>query len=85
MGERPGNAAQGATSRTGPTPGPRPDTYLRAAHDRFATEYNYQRHFAHDRREDGKHTPATVLGRVHGVWCDERELDHPFPRPPCSS
>jgi putative transposase len=51
---------------------------LRAAHDRFAADYNYQRHFAHERREDGKHSPAAVLGWVHGVWCDERELDHLF-------
>lgn len=31
---------------------------LRAAHDRFAADYNYQRHFAHEQREDGKHSSA---------------------------
>jgi hypothetical protein len=51
---------------------------LRAAHDRFAADYNYQRHFAHEQREDGKHSPAEVLGWVHGSWCDERKLDRLF-------
>jgi putative transposase len=51
---------------------------LRAAHDRFCADYNYQRHFAHEQREDGKHSPAAVLGWVHGVGCDERELDRLF-------
>lgn len=51
---------------------------VRTAHDHFFADYNYQRHLAHERREDGKHSPATVLGWVHGAWCDERDLDRLF-------
>jgi len=51
---------------------------LRTAHDRFFANYNHQSHLAHQRRQDGKRSPAEVLGWVHGVWCDEAELDRLF-------
>ena len=51
---------------------------LRAAHDRFFADYNLQSHFAHQHRADGKRSPAEVLGWIHGVWCDEAELDRLF-------
>ena len=51
---------------------------LRTAHDHFFADYNYQRHFARERREDGKHSPVAVLGWVHGTWCGERDLDRLF-------
>ncbi len=51
---------------------------LRTAHDRFFTDYNHQLHLAHQRRQDGKRSPAEVLGWVRGVWCDETELDRLF-------
>ena len=51
---------------------------LRTAHDRFFLNYNHQSHLAHQRRPDGKRSPAEVLGWVRGVWCDEAELDRLF-------
>jgi hypothetical protein len=51
---------------------------LRAAHDRFFADYNLQAHRAHQKRKDGKHCPSAVLGLIHGVWCDEDELDRLF-------
>jgi hypothetical protein len=51
---------------------------LRTAHDRFFLNYNHQAHLAHQRRQDGKRSPAEVLGWVRGVWCDEAELDRLF-------
>jgi hypothetical protein len=51
---------------------------MRAVHDRFFADYNLQAHFAHRRRPDGKRSPKEVLGWVHGVWCDEAELDRLF-------
>ena len=51
---------------------------LRAAHDRFFKEYNLQSHFAHRKRPDGKRSPWEVLGMIHGVWCEEAELDRLF-------
>lgn len=40
---------------------------LRTAHDRFFRNYNVQSHLAHQRRQDGKRSPAEVLGWVQGV------------------
>jgi putative transposase len=37
-------------------------------HARFIADYNHQSHFAHMDREDGKRTPAEVLGWVHGRY-----------------
>lgn len=37
-----------------------------AAHEKWMRDYNYQRHQAHEGREDGRHSPAEVLGWVHG-------------------
>jgi putative transposase len=51
---------------------------LRAAHDRFFRNYNFQAHLAHQRRPDGRRSPADVLGWVQGAWCDEAELDRLF-------
>ena len=51
---------------------------LHAVHARFFRDYNEQRHFAHERRTDGRHSPAAVLGFVHGAWCDPADLDRLF-------
>jgi hypothetical protein len=51
---------------------------LRTAHDRFFLNDNHQAHLAHQRRQDGKRSPAEVLGWVRGVWCDAGELDRLF-------
>jgi putative transposase len=51
---------------------------MRAIHDRFFADYNLQPHWAHRRRKDDQRTPQAVLGPIHGVWCDEAELDRLF-------
>jgi hypothetical protein len=51
---------------------------MRAIHDRFFADYNLQPHWAHQHRKDGRRTPQAVLGPIHGVWCDEAELDRLF-------
>jgi len=35
---------------------------LLAAHDKWMRDYNFQRHMAHEERQDGCHSPAEVLG-----------------------
>jgi hypothetical protein len=49
-----------------------------AIHDRFFADYNLQSHWAHRHRKDGRRTPQAVLGPIHGVWCNEAELDRLF-------
>ncbi len=39
---------------------------LLATHEKWVRDYNYQKHFAHEQREDGRHSPAEVLGWVTG-------------------
>jgi putative transposase len=39
---------------------------LLATHEKWVRNYNYQKHFAHEQREDGRHSPAEVLGWVTG-------------------
>jgi hypothetical protein len=61
---------------------------LLAAHDKWMRDYNFQRHMAHEERQDGSHSPAEVLGWVKGVQpapalvhqafsaiCETRRLD----------
>ena len=38
-----------------------------AVHQRFVHDYNVQRHWAHESREDGCHSPAEVLGGQTGT------------------
>lgn len=51
---------------------------LQIAHERFFHNYNHQSHFAHRERTDDRRSPATVLGWVHGAWCDLPDLDRLF-------
>ena len=51
---------------------------LQGVHERFFHDYNQQAHFAHRARTDGRHSPAAVLGWVHGAWCDPADLDRLF-------
>src|SRR5918999_1615653 len=53
-------------------------TEVRAVHDRFFHDYNHQPHAAHGDRPKGGRNPATVLGWVHGAWCDPADLDRLF-------
>lgn len=48
---------------------------LRTAHARFVRNDTHHSHLAHQRRQDGKRSPAEVLGWGRGVWCAEAELD----------
>jgi putative transposase len=40
---------------------------LLAAHDKWMKDYNFQKHMAHDKRDDGCHSPAAVLQWIKGV------------------
>ena len=51
---------------------------LVAAHDRFVEDYNAQAHSAHEGRDDGRRSPAEVLGFVSGVRHREEELRRAF-------
>lgn len=53
-------------------------TVLVASHDRFVADYNYQVHWAHRGRQDGRQSPAEVLGWVHGMQRDPAELHRIF-------
>jgi hypothetical protein len=53
-------------------------TELAAAHGRFVENYNAQAHFAHAGREDGRRSPAEVLGFASGVRHREEELRRAF-------
>ena len=45
-----------------------------AIHRRWMRDYNMQRHFAHEKREDGCHSPAAVLGGQKGTVYPESVL-----------
>jgi hypothetical protein len=42
------------------------------------TEFNYQEHWAHREREDGKRSPAAVLGWVRGTVHEPPDLHRVF-------
>lgn len=44
-------------------------------HQRGMHDYNYQRHWAHEKREDGSHSPAEVLGWHKGTRYPASVLD----------
>jgi putative transposase len=46
-----------------------------AVHQRFVHDYNVQRHWAHESREDGCHSPAEVLGGQTGTMYPPSVLD----------
>ena len=48
------------------------------AHDRFVEDYNAQAHFAHAGRDDGRRSPAEVLGFASGVRHREEDLSRAF-------
>jgi putative transposase len=53
-------------------------TELVLAHERFVGDYNAQAHFAHSGRDDGRRSPAEVLGFASGVRHREEELRRAF-------
>jgi hypothetical protein len=44
-------------------------------HRKWMQDYNYQRHWAHEKREDGCHSPAEVIGWHKGTMYPESVLD----------
>ena len=46
-----------------------------AIHRKWMLDYNHQRHWAHEKREDGCHSPAEVLGWHKGTMYPEAALD----------
>jgi hypothetical protein len=40
---------------------------LLAAQEKWHKDYNFQKHLAHEKRDDGCHSPAAVLGWVKGM------------------
>lgn len=53
-------------------------TALLAAHDQWVADYNYQVHWAHRERADGRQSPAAVLGWVCGRPVSAEELHRIF-------
>ncbi len=48
------------------------------AHDRFVADYSAQPHFAHQGREDGRHSPGEVLSWVGGLRFHPKDLERAF-------
>jgi putative transposase len=48
------------------------------AHDRWVADYNYQVHWAHRERQDGRQSPADVLGWVTGTAYSPERLHRIF-------
>lgn len=44
-------------------------------HHKWMLDYNHQRHWAHEKREDGRHSPAEVMGWHKGTMYPEAVLD----------
>ncbi len=51
---------------------------LLRVHDQWVVDFNYQVHWAHRHRTDGRHSPAEVLGWVHGRQFEPEELHRVF-------
>jgi hypothetical protein len=51
---------------------------LRAIHDQWFADYNWQDHWAHRHRADGRRSPAEVLGWIHGHVRTDAELERLF-------
>lgn len=47
-------------------------------HAQFVTDFNYQAHWAHRKRDDNRHSPAEVLGWVRGRVYDDAKLHRVF-------
>jgi hypothetical protein len=51
---------------------------LVATHEKWVLDYNFQKHLAHEKREDGRHSPAEVLGWVAGKRWEPDYMYHAF-------
>lgn len=55
-------------------------TELLEIHDQWVVNFNYQSHWAHQEREDGRRSPAKILGWVSGREISTEELHRVFYR-----
>ncbi len=53
-------------------------TQMLATHAKWVADHNYQPHYAHKDRQDGRHSPAEVLGWVRGRMRTPEELHRIF-------
>jgi transposase InsO family protein len=51
---------------------------LLAVHDQWVADFNFQMHWGHRQREDGRRSPAEVLGWVHGRVYTADDLHRAF-------
>ena len=51
---------------------------LLAVHDQWVVDFNYQPHWAHRERDDGKRSPQAVLGWVRGTVLEPEVLHRAF-------
>jgi hypothetical protein len=51
---------------------------LLAAHEKWMLNYNHQKHMAHEKREDGCHSPAAVLNWVKGMQPESNRVYRVF-------
>jgi len=51
---------------------------IQAVHDKWVADFNYQIQWAHRERQDGRHSPAEVLGWVRGQIRDAADLHRMF-------
>lgn len=51
---------------------------LVTVHDRWIADYNVQRHFAHENREDGRRGPVEVLSFLAGIRYNSEDLQRAF-------
>ena len=51
---------------------------IQDVHAKWVADFNYQVHWAHRERTDNRHSPAEVLGWVHGTVREPADLDRIF-------
>lgn len=51
---------------------------VQEVHAKWVTDFNFQVHWAHRKRQDDRHSPAEVLGWVRGKWREPAELERIF-------
>ncbi len=51
---------------------------LLAAHEKWMRDYNFQRHLAHEKRNDERHSPAAVLGWIKEMQPEPDLVYHVF-------
>ena len=49
-----------------------------SAHNKWTRDYNFQKHMAHEERQDGCHSPTEVLGWIKGMQPEEAVVHEAF-------